>query len=133
MLGWKNEVKKLRAELEGCQKERAESLSRAHRAEGKALTLREELAEVLGALEAERRRVRELEAALAEAQPEKVLDQVAGALAKRAKPSFAEDEAGPLASFKVGEELVVLRPETGESNRMFKTRVWRTWLERVLG
>ncbi len=129
----KKRLQLLEEALKACREKHAESLSRGREAKARAQTLERELRGVLGALEEARARVRKLEAALAGAQPEKVLDRVAEALAKRAKPSFAEDEAGPLASFKVGGELVVLRPEVGESHRMFKTRVWRTWLERVLG
>jgi len=57
------------------------------------------------------------------------LDRVAEALAKRPKPSFAEDERGLIASFKAGKDLVVLRPQPFESGRMFKARVWRAWLD----
>lgn len=117
------------AALENCHRRLAESRENARATKARARTLERELREVLGALEDARARIRKLEAALAEAQPEALLNWVAEALAKRAKPSFAEDEKGPLASFKVGEKLTVLRPENGESNRAFKARVWRSWLK----
>ena len=106
----------------------AELAFKAYSAEAKAQDLEAELLTLREALEAEKRRVRELEAKVAEASAQ-TLDQAAEALAKRPKPSFAEDENGPLASFKRGGELIVMRPERFDSNRMFRERVWRAWLD----
>ena len=106
----------------------AELAFKAYSAEAKAQDLEAELLTLREALEAEKRRVQELEAKVAEASA-RTLDRVAEALAKRPKPSFAEDERGLIASFKVGKDLVVLRPQPFESGRMFKARVWRAWLD----
>ncbi len=122
-------------ELEETRRALAESRYKAALAKERIQTLEREQTALKGVLEAAKRHIRKLEASLAEASANRsdvILDQVAAALARRPKPSFAEDESGPLASFKVDGELVVLRPKLGESQRAFKTRVWQKWLALTL-
>jgi len=118
----------MEAQLESCRQALAESRQKAFQARARAQTLEEDLNRLRAALRAARTRMAKLEADLAAAQPEGVLNRVAEALARRMKPSFAEDERGLLASFKIGEDVRVLRRRENEKHKEFRARVWREWL-----